>query len=111
MKRGGRVVMPFGVMGGQYQATGHMRLVSNIVDYGLHPQAAIDAPRSFVEDGAVMLERGYDEAVIAPLEAKGHAVRRRADPLGGAQAIVIDEARGILEGASDPRKDGIALGY
>jgi gamma-glutamyltranspeptidase/glutathione hydrolase len=111
MKRGGKVVMPFGVMGGQYQATGHMRLVSNIVDYGLHPQAAIDAPRSFIEDGAVMLERGYDESVIAPLETKGHAVRRRAEPLGGAQAIVIDEARGVLEGASDPRKDGIALGY
>lgn len=111
LKREGRVVMPFGVMGGQYQATGHMRLVSNIVDYGMHPQAAIDAPRSFIEDGSVVLERGYDEAVIAPLEAKGHAVRFRAEPLGGAQAIMIDEARGVLEGASDPRKDGIALGY
>jgi gamma-glutamyltranspeptidase/glutathione hydrolase len=77
----------------------------------MEPQAAIDAPRSFVEDGALMLERGYDEAVIPPLEAKGHAVRRRPDPLGGAQAIVIDHARGVLIGASDPRKDGCALGW
>ena len=111
MRREGRVVMPFGVMGGQYQATGHIRLVSNMVDYGLDPQAAIDAPRCFVEDGALMMERGYDEAAIHGLEAKGHAIRRRAEPLGGAQAILIHHDRGVLEGASDPRKDGIALGY
>jgi gamma-glutamyltranspeptidase/glutathione hydrolase len=111
LRRDGRIAMPFGVMGGQYQAAGHVRLVSNIVDYGLDPQQAIDAPRSFVEDGAVVLERGYDEAVIGPLEAKGHAVRRRSEPLGGAQAIVIHHDRGVLEGASDPRKDGIALGW
>ncbi len=111
LRRGGKLVMPFGVMGGQYQPAGHMRLVSNMVDYGMDAQTAIDAPRSFIEDGVLMLERGYDEAVIAPLEAKGHAVGRRAEPLGGAQAIVIDHDRGILEGASDPRKDGCALGY
>jgi gamma-glutamyltranspeptidase/glutathione hydrolase len=111
LRRGGRIEMPFGVMGGQYQPAGHFRVVSNIVDFGMDAQAAIDAPRSFVEEGALMLERGYDEAVIAPLEAKGHAVRRRPDPLGGAQAIVIDHARGVLIGASDPRKDGAALGY
>jgi len=111
LRRGGRIAMPFGVMGGQYQAAGHVRLVSNIVDYGLDPQHAIDAPRCFFEDGAVTLERGYDEAAIGVLEAKGHAVRRRVEPLGGAQAIVIDHERGVLEGASDPRKDGIALGW
>jgi gamma-glutamyltranspeptidase/glutathione hydrolase len=77
----------------------------------MDPQQAIDAPRSFVEDGALALERGYDEAVIAPLEAKGHVVRRRPEPLGGAQAILIDHDRGVLIGGSDPRKDGIALGY
>jgi gamma-glutamyltranspeptidase/glutathione hydrolase len=111
LRQGGRVTMPFGVMGGQYQAAGHVRLVSNIVDFGLDPQGAIDGPRSFVEEGALVLERGYDEAVIPVLEAKGHAVRRAADPIGGAQAIVIDHARGVLIGASDPRKDGVALGY
>jgi gamma-glutamyltranspeptidase/glutathione hydrolase len=88
-----------------------VRLVSNLVDYGLDPQTAIDAPRAFVEEGKLMLERGYDEAMIAALETKGHVVRRRAEPLGGAQAIVIDHARGVLIGASDPRKDGIALGW
>ncbi len=111
LRRGGRVEAPFGVMGGQYQATGHARLVSNIVDFGMDPQAAIDAPRCFVEDGALMLERGYEEAAIRGLEAKGHAVRRRDAPLGGAQMIRIHHDRGVLEGASDPRKDGAAVGY
>lgn len=111
LRRDGKLGMSFGVMGGQYQPTGHVRLVSNLVDFGMDLQAAIDAPRSFFEDGALTLERGYDEAVIAPLESRGHAVRRRPEPLGGAQAIVIDEARGVLIGASDPRKDGAAQAW
>ncbi len=111
LRRDGRIEMAFGVMGGQYQPTGHVRLISNMVDYGMDVQSAIDGPRSFLEDGALMLERGYGEACFAPLEAKGHAVRWRPEPLGGAQAILIDHARGVLIGGSDPRKDGIALGY
>jgi gamma-glutamyltranspeptidase/glutathione hydrolase len=111
LRREGRSVMPFGVMGGQYQPVGHARLVSNMVDFGLDPQAAIDAPRSFVEHGALMLEQGYDAETAKALEAKGHLVRRRPEPLGGAQAVLIDWERGVLEGGSDPRKDGIALGW
>ena len=47
LKQNGRVIMPFGVMGGQYQATGHARMLTNMVDYGLGPQEMIDAPRCF----------------------------------------------------------------
>ena len=101
--------MPFGVMGGAYQPAGHVRLVSNLLDFGMDPQAAIDAPRSFAWAGALELETGYPEAVAAELAALGHRVVRRTGPLGGAQAIVIDGD--VLVGASDPRKDGCALGY
>jgi gamma-glutamyltranspeptidase/glutathione hydrolase len=111
LRRGGRVVMPFGVMGGAYQPAGHARFVSNHVAYGMDVQSAIDGPRSFADAGVLKLERGYSDAVAARLADIGHRVVSAGGPLGGAQAIVIDDAAGVLIGGSDPRKDGIALGY
>ena len=110
LREGGRVTMPFGVMGGAYQPCGHARFVSNLRDYGMDAQTAIDAPRAFADRGAMKVERGYPEAVRAELAAMGHAVEVPDAPIGGAQAIRIDPS-GYLEGASDPRKDGCALGY
>ena len=110
MRDGGRVTMPFGVMGGQYQPNGHARLVSNLTDFGMDPQAALDAPRSFAQDGKLQVERGYSDKVRAELTEKGHDVTIPETAIGGAQAILIHE-NGVLEGASDPRKDGAALGY
>ncbi len=106
----GMVTMPFGVMGGGYQPAGHVRLLSNLLDHGMDLQAAIDAPRSFLDRGTLLMERGYSDAVRAELEGMGHVVRAPELPIGGAQAIRIDPA-GHLEGASDPRKDGCAIGY
>jgi gamma-glutamyltranspeptidase/glutathione hydrolase len=109
MRQGG-MVMPFGVMGGAFQPCGHARMVSNMVDFAMDPQAAIDAPRCFADAGEMKVERGYSDAVRAELRALGHNVVVPEGPLGGGQAIMIRED-GVLEGASDPRKDGIALGY
>jgi gamma-glutamyltranspeptidase/glutathione hydrolase len=111
LRQGGKVVMPFGVMGGAYQANGHARFVSNVVDFGMNPQEAIDGPRSFPDAGILQVERGYSDQVHADLAALGHEVSVPAVPIGGAQAIWIDPETGILQGGSDPRKDGIALGY
>lgn len=111
LREKGKVTMPFGVMGGAYQPNGHARVLTNIVDYGLDLQTALDAPRSFSDAGAMKVERGYSDAVRAELAEMGHTVSIPEGPIGGAQAIRIDHARGVLEGASDPRKDGIALGY
>ncbi len=108
--QGGRVRMPFGVMGGAYQPTGHARFVTNHLDYGMNLQAALDAPRAFAVDGSLKLERGYSPSVAAELEAMGHRVIEADEPLGGGQAIRIEDS-GVLTGASDPRKDGCALGY
>ncbi|WP_316014416.1 gamma-glutamyltransferase family protein [Roseobacter sp. HKCCA0434] len=110
LRREGRVEMPFGVMGGAYQPNGHARVVSNMVDFGMHPQAAIDTARSFGALGPMELENGYPSAVWDALRAKGHEVKEPETAIGGAQAIRIRED-GVLEGASDPRKDGCALGY
>jgi gamma-glutamyltranspeptidase / glutathione hydrolase len=110
LMQGGRVTMPFGVMGGGYQPAGHARLVSNLTDFGMELQTAIDAPRSFSGREGLELERGYADSVRAELAALGHRVVTPDTPLGGAQAIVLG-AEGVLIGGSDPRKDGIALGY
>jgi gamma-glutamyltranspeptidase/glutathione hydrolase len=109
IRKQGRVVMPFGVMGGAYQPCGHARLVTNLTDYGMDLQDAIDSPRSFSGAEGMEVERGYSDAVRADLAAMGHPVTIPETPLGGAQAIRIDGD--ILIGASDPRKDGCALGY
>ncbi len=109
IRQNGRVLMPFGVMGGAYQPCGHARFVSNLVDYGMDLQAAIDAPRCFSGPDGMEVERGYSDRVRADLAAMGHQVTTPDTPLGGAQAIRIDGD--VLVGASDPRKDGCALGY
>jgi gamma-glutamyltranspeptidase/glutathione hydrolase len=109
LAKGGRAVMPFGVMGGHYQSAGHAALLSGILDAGLDLQSAVDAPRSFARDGVLQLEAGIDPAVAAELERLGHRTQRLDKPLGGGQAVWIDPA-GVLVAASDPRKDGCALG-
>jgi gamma-glutamyltranspeptidase/glutathione hydrolase len=111
LAQGGRAVMPFGVMGGHYQATGHGHFLTNLVDYGMDPQAALDCPRAFHFDNVLALERGIDETTAATLAGFGHRVERAQVPLGGGQAIWIDWEAGTLTGGSDPRKDGCALGY
>jgi gamma-glutamyltranspeptidase/glutathione hydrolase len=106
----GTVKMPFGVMGGQYQAAGHARVLSNIYDFEMDIQTALDAPRSFFENGSLRIERGYDESIVQKLSNLGHNIDQNIGPIGGAQAIKIN-GNGVLEGASDPRKDGSAIGY
>ena len=107
-----RAVMPFGVMGGHYQANGHAHVLSNILEYGMDVQAAIDCPRLFAEQqGVVEVETGISEATRAGLRRLGHELTPAAKPLGGGQAIWIDWRQGVFSGGSDPRKDGCALGY
>jgi gamma-glutamyltranspeptidase/glutathione hydrolase len=110
LKKEGKVHMPFGVMGGQYQSAGHARFVTNVTDFGLSPQGAMDAPRCFAEGDVLNVEDGYSDAVKAELSALGHNVQRPETAIGGSQAILLHED-GVLEGGSDPRKDGCALGY
>ena len=111
LARNGKVVMPFGVMGGQYQAAGHARFITNLADFRMHPQQALDGPRSFPEEGELRLERGYRRQVCEELARMGHVVAAPEAPHGGGQAILIDHDSGTLQGASDCRKDGCALGY
>ncbi|TBH59619.1 gamma-glutamyltransferase [Rhizobium leguminosarum] len=107
----GKTRMSFGVMGGQYQAVGHAHMLNQIIDRDLDPQQASDQPRSFCFDGKLSLEPTISDDVRLDLERRGHTTIWAEEPIGGAQAIYVDYERGVLLGASDHRKDGIALGY
>ena len=119
--RDGRPWVVFGTMGAHGQAQTHLQLLTNLVDFGMEPQAAIEAPRWVSgrgEEGdpvqVLSIEDRVDPAVRERLAAMGHAVR--ATPafsrlLGHAQMIMLDRERGVLMGAADPRGDGIAIGW
>ncbi len=109
--RDGRCDMSFGVMGGAYQPMGHVQIVNNMLDYGMDAQQAIDFPRFFFDGETVLVERGTPASTVEGLKARGHTVTTAALPWGGGQTIKIDWDRGVLIGGSEPRKDGLALGY
>ena len=106
-----RLVGPFGVMGGQYQAVGHAMLLSNMFNLGMNPQQALDAPRSFAHAGVLQLEDSHGAEMAGILSGLGHEVDFPSSPIGGGQAIIRDAANGVLVAGSDPRKDGHASGY
>jgi gamma-glutamyltranspeptidase / glutathione hydrolase len=109
--KAGRALMPFGVMGGQYQPVGQTHVLTNMLDYGCDVQEAIDMPRGLHYEGVYQLEDGVPADIVEGLKKLGHQTTSVVSPLGGGQAIWIDWDKGTLTGGSDPRKDGCALGY
>ena len=109
--KAGRALMPFGVMGGQYQPVGQVHVLTNMLDYGCDVQEAIDMPRGLHYENIYQLEDGVPGDIVEGLKKLGHQTTRIVPPLGGGQAIWIDWDKGTLTGGSDPRKDGCALGY
>ena len=109
--RNGRCAYALGVMGAHYQPMGHAQIVTNLVDYGMDVQQAVDAPRVFFESEQAVVERGIAAATVQGLKDRGHDVVTAETPWGGAQIINIDWKRGVLIAGSEPRKDGCALGY
>lgn len=110
----GDVHIGFGIMGGLNQAQAHAQFVSNVVDHGMNPQAALEAPRftRATFDGCEFtVENRLPEAVRAALKAKGHVLAVAADysgRVGGGQVVVHNSKTRVNFGASDPRKDGAA---
>jgi gamma-glutamyltranspeptidase/glutathione hydrolase len=111
-----QLFISFGVMGGAIQAQGHVQVLVNLIDLKMGLQEAIDAPRyRFTSGRSVLLEDELGSSVIEQLLSMGHV---RGKPpgvlrssMGGGQAIMIDPVSKTLMGASDQRKDGMALGY
>jgi gamma-glutamyltranspeptidase/glutathione hydrolase len=113
----GRPWLCYGVMGGDVQAQGHVQVAINMIDFDMNVQEALEAPRYRILGGRrVALERAIPHAVRHQLEAMGHELLPYGEippgtPYGGGQAILIDDERGVLQGGSDFRKDGCAIGY
>jgi gamma-glutamyltranspeptidase/glutathione hydrolase len=111
----GDVKIGFGIMGGWNQSQAHAQFVSNIADFGMNIQEALEAPRFSKRtfDGCdVQIEAAVNPAVIAELRALGHEVRvevgRQTDQFGYGQAVMVN-GQGIHFGASEPRHDGAAI--
>lgn len=120
----GKPWLCFGVMGGDMQPQGHVQVLANIIDFGMNVQAAGDAARvrhlgsqtptslpMDPEGGYVAVESAVPLETIRVLEDMGHRTVRSPGGFGGYQAILIDWENGVLHGATEPRKDGAAVGY
>ena len=104
-------IMSFGVMGGQYQPIGQAHVLQNIYDFDMNIQEAIDAPRAFALNGKLKVENSFSLNSIENLSKLGHNIEIVKEGIGGGQGIMIDRKEGVLIGGSDPRKDGLAIGY
>ncbi len=112
LTRNGAPVGPFGVMGGEMQPQGHLQVVTGMIDHGLNPQAALDAPRWQVErDGRVLVERQTPDAVVDGLRDRGHDVTVERSRLGFGRGQILRRADdGVYAAGSEPRADGCAAG-
>lgn len=120
LRRESRLLGPIGTQGGDAQVQVLLQLITNLLDFGMEPQAAIDAPRWLAGGGpdaspfAVLLESGFPEITLPGLARRGHELTI-IDPwnpnAGHAQLILVDHQTGMLRGAADPRADGSAAGY
>ena len=113
VRSGGKLYLSYGLMGGPMQPQGHVQFLLSHLDFGLGIQEAVDTPRWRHTTGTeLLLEHGTPRSTIEALRLLGHTVVPSHGSLfGGAQAILVDPGTGTYFGASDPRKDGMALGY
>ncbi len=110
--REGKPLGPFGVVGGFMQPQAHAQILSGIIDAGLNPQAAIDAPRFSWEGGLdIDIEPTHNPALPLALARRGHTIHIKQDRHFGRAQMILRDVHGAWCGASEPRGDGCALGY
>ena len=122
--KNGKPEFVFGVMGGDMQPQGHVQVLINLLDFGMNVQEAGEYPRvehvgsatptgkaGVATGGTIQAEPGIPEAIVAELRKRGHVVERVRKNGGGYQGIWIDPKTGVLQGGTEARKDGMAVGY
>ena len=107
----GKPWLSFGVMGGDHQAQGHVQVLANLIDFGMNVQEAGEAARVHHGMNGIQVESAVSHAARTGLTGRGHQVTESIGVYGGFQGILIDPKTGVLMGGSDPRKDGLAIGY
>jgi gamma-glutamyltranspeptidase/glutathione hydrolase len=119
----GEPFLSFGLMGGDMQPQGHVQILVNIIDFGMNPQEAGDFMRfhhiggtevtGYPSPGAgvVFMESGISPSVQAELAKRGHSVMVGGGNYGGYQGIMRDRLNRVYWGATEMRKDGVAIGY
>ncbi len=117
LTQNGQPVMSYGVMGGNMQPQGHMQTLVRMLDYGQNPQAACDAPRWRYNEGmSINVEANLDRHTVQGLNDLGHELEVINDSyqdFGAGQFIWRmgdPKVQGYLA-ASDPRRDGQAVGF
>ena len=103
--------LSFGVMGGDMQPQGHVQVLLNLIDFGMNIQEAGEAPRFRHSAAGLALESNISPEARFGLDQRGHRIISSVGAFGGFQGILFDRARGVMMGGSDPRKDGLAIGY
>ncbi|HEY3383047.1 MAG TPA: gamma-glutamyltransferase [Vicinamibacterales bacterium] len=109
--RAGRPFLSFGVMGGDLQPQGHVQVLINLLEFGMSVQEAGEAARIRHSAAGVAVESGISAEARAGLADRGHVLVDTPGVFGGFQGIQVDADHGILIAGSDPRKDGLAIGY
>jgi len=104
-------VLAFGVMGGDMQAQGHAQVLTNLFAFGMTLQEAGEAARIRWTGSDVAVESGIGRHVTEALASFGHSLSNERGGFGGFQGVQIDHVHGVLRGGSDPRKDGLAIGW
>jgi gamma-glutamyltranspeptidase/glutathione hydrolase len=107
----GKPWLSFGVMGGDMQPQGHVQVLANLIDFGMNLQEAGEAARIRHSAAGVALESAISAAARFGLSERGHHLVDQIGAFGGFQGILIDPRSGVLMGGSDPRKDGLAIGF
>ncbi|MGB2718018.1 MAG: gamma-glutamyltransferase [Vicinamibacterales bacterium] len=103
--------LSFGVMGGDMQPQGHVQVLLNIIDFGMNVQEAGEAPRFRHSAAGLALESAISAEARFGLNQRGHRIISTVGAFGGYQGILIDPRTHVLMAGSDPRKDGLAVGY
>ena len=111
--KNGKPYIVLGTMGGDGQTQTLLQLTSALLDFGLHPQAAIELPRWRNDHGKeVSMEGRFSAEIYAGLKDKGHVIRRVENWSNGmGHSHIIAIRPDALMGAADPRGDGVAIGY